>query len=764
MEAARMKKGPMTKTRSANRSIPILIGVVAVWLIGALNACAAEPRLEFNRDVRPILSDKCFACHGPDGGHRKANLRLDIEEGARTVVSKGHLVTRITSKDVQEVMPPPATNKQLSAKEIDTLRRWIEQGAPYEKHWTYAPPRRPTIPVAKDGKWGVNAVDSFILAKIEAAGLKPAADADPATLIRRLTFDLTGLPPTIREVDEFNKEYTAKPQAAFEALIDRLLASPRFGERMAIYWLDLVRFADTVGYHGDQEHPIAPYRDYVIKAFNENKPFDQFTIEQLAGDLLPDATIEQKIATGYNRVLQTTHEGGAQDREYRAKYMADRVRNLGSVWLGATLGCSECHNHKFDPYTQRDFYRFQAFFADIDELGAYKGPDASPTKRPPEIDVMYPLSPALKTKTMITRMIEPRTIRVLRRGDWLDDGGDIVAPGVPAFLPAMRTRDENERATRLDLANWLVSPDHPQTSRIFVNRLWYLFFGAGLCRSLEDTGSQGEWPTHPDLLDYLASEFVVSKWDVKRMVKLIVSSRTYRQSSAFNPQSAIRNPQSDDPENRLVARQNRFRLPAEMIRDNALSVSGLLVEKLGGPSARPYQPAGYYEYLNFPKRIYKADANENQYRRGLYVHWQRQFLHPMLKAFDAPSREECTVQRPISNTPLQALTLLNDPSLVEAARGLALRIVNDGGATDEARIRWVWKLVLSREASEREVAVMKRLVDENRKLYTRDADGAKKLLRVGMAPLPKEVNVPELAAWTMAARTLLNLNEAITRN
>ncbi len=730
------------------------LGVLSLWLATA----TAQPQLDFNRDVRPILSDKCFACHGPDGSHRKANLRLDVEEGARAAVANGpksKLLARITSKDSDEVMPPPATNKQLSAKEVDTLRRWLEQGAPYEKHWTYAPPRRPEIPKVKDAKWGVNPIDSFILAKIEAAGLQPSPDADAATLIRRLTFDLTGLPPTTDEVDTFAREYAANPQAAWGALADRLLAAPRFGERMAMYWLDLVRFADTVGYHGDQEHPIAPYRDYVIKAFNENKPFDRFTIEQLAGDLLPNPTMEQKIATAYNRVLQTTHEGGAQDREYRAKYMSDRVRNLGSVWLGATLGCSECHNHKFDPYTQKDFYRFQAFFADIEELGAYKGPDATPTKRPPEMEVAYPLDSKMTARTMVTHAIKPRPIRVLRRGDWLDDGGDLVEPGVPSFLPPLRNGEE--RATRLDLAKWLVAPDHPQTSRIFVNRLWYLFFGTGLCRSLEDTGSQGEWPTHPELLDWLASDFVASKWDIKRMVKLVVTSRTYRQSSVINPKSP-------DSENRLYARQNRFRLPAEMIRDHALAVSGLLVEKLGGPSARPYQPDGYYQYLNFPKRVYKSDTNENQYRRGLYVHWQRQFLHPMLKAFDAPSREECTVQRPISNTPLQALTLLNDPSLVEAARGLAVRILKDGGSDDEARVRWVWKRVLSREASDREAAVLRRMVEESRKHYAADEAAAKKLLSVGMLPLPKDANTTELAAWTMAARTLLNLNETITRN
>jgi mono/diheme cytochrome c family protein len=744
------------------------IALAGAWCaapsIGPARAADAE-RVEFNRHIRPILADRCFPCHGPDAGKRKARLRLDTDKGARADLG-GHsavvpgkpddseLLARITSEDKARRMPPVKTGKELSAKEIELLRRWIAQGAAYQPHWSYIPPTRPAVPAVKDKGWPRGDIDRFVLARLEAAGLKPSPQADKIPLVRRLHFDLLGLPPSPKDVEAFLRD--DRPDA-YERLVDRLLASPHFGERMALYWLDLVRYADTVGYHGDQEHHISPYRDYVIKAFNDNMPFDQFTVEQLAGDLLPEATTNQKIASGYNRLLQTTHEGGAQDKEYLAKYAADRVRNVSQVWMGATMGCSECHDHKFDPYTQKDFYSLEAFFADVQEKGAYAGPDASPTKRPPEIEVPSPLDPSRKRLTMVTVSVKPRTIRVLKRGDWMDESGEVVEPAVPHFLKGPDVKDR--RLTRLDLARWLTSADHPQTARVFANRMWYLFFGAGLCRTLDDTGSQGEWPTHPELLDFLAVEFVEHGWDVKRLVKALVMSSAYRQSSVET--AALR---ERDPDNRLFARQGRFRLPAEMIRDNALSVSGLLVLRLGGPSVRPYQPADYYAPLNFPKRTYKEDLDEGQYRRGLYMHWQRQYLHPMLKAFDAPSREECTNQRPQSNTPLAALVLLNDPTFVEAARVLAARIVREGGETDAERVGWAWKTVLSRRPNDREVAALTRLYQQNRKQYDADPAAAKKLLRIGLAPQPKDVPDAELAAWTAVARALLNLNETITRN
>jgi hypothetical protein len=516
---------------------------------------------------------------------------------------------------------------------------------------------------------------------------------------------------------------------------------------------------------------------------------------------LPDATTEQKIASGYNRLLQTSHEGGVQQKEYLAKYAADRVRNVSGVWMAGTMGCCECHDHKYDPYTMADFYSLQAIMADINDKDSFKGGNTIPTKREPEIEALSPfdreriaaigtqlqeLKTTLKTadltaeasanieaqienlkaerdeiekntrRQMVTVSIEPRTIRLLPRGDWLNDSGPVMEASVPHFLPQV---EKEGRVTRLDLAKWLTRPDHPQTSRVMVNRLWYLCFGEGLARSLDDFGSQGQWPTHPKLLDWLAVKFVESGWDVKHMMKLLVMSRTYRQSSFVTAEL-----NEKDPENKLFARQNRFRLPAEMIRDNALAVSGLLIERIGGKSARPYQPAGYYKHLNFPKRSYLPDKDENQYRRGVYVHWQRQFLHPMLRAFDAPTREECTARRPISNTPTAALTLMNDPSFVEAARVLAVKVIEREADNDRARIKWMWRTVLSREPNDREVDVLTELLSQSREAYASDSESAEDLLNTGRAPIPENIPANKLASWTAVCRAVLNLNETITRN
>ena len=736
---------------------------VVVLAYSAAIVRAHEPRVEFNRDIRPLLSDRCFRCHGPDVRQRKADLRLDTEAGAKAEREGGpaivpgrsdesELVRRIASDDDSERMPPPKAGRRLSKDEIALIRRWIEQGAEYQPLWSYIPPRRPALPQVRSTSWQRNAIDQFVLARLESEGLEPADEADRITLIRRLSFDLVGLAPTPEEVDAF--VFDRDPLAS-ERLVDRLLGSPHFGERLAMYWLDLVRYADTVGYHGDQEHVISPYRDWVIKAFNDNLAFDQFTIMQLAGDLLPEGTAEQKIASGYNRVLQTSHEGGVQQKEYQHKYDADRVRSLSAVWMGATLGCAECHDHKYDPYTQRDFYSLVAFFADVDDSRTFKGVDKSPTKREPQIDVASPLDNQVR-RTMVTEAVAPRTIRVLGRGDWMDESGEIVSPAVPIFLQAIDVSDR--RPTRLDLARWLVSKENPLVARVFVNRLWYLFFGRGLSSSLEDFGSQGEPPVHPELLDWLAVEFMGSAWDVKHLIRLIVSSSTYRQSSRAAADELAR-----DPQNRFFARQASFRLPAEMIRDQALAVSGLLVRRLGGAGAHPYQPAGYYKHLNFPLRDYKPDAGENQYRRGIYTHWQRQYLHPMLKAFDAPSREECMAQRPISNTPIAALALLNDPSFVEAARGFAVRIIREGGTRPPERARWGFRTALSRHPEPEEVAGLVRVYEYNRNIYDSDRDVAGKLLSVGQMPAPADVDVAELASWTQVARVLLNLHETITR-
>lgn len=807
-----------------NHKTTTLILFLAITAMVSRSALAVD----FNRDVRPILSNNCFQCHGPDAEHREADLRLDVEgsviedRGDYAVVDRqnaaeSELLKRIESDDTDLMMPPPESGKELSPEQVAILRAWIESGGEWKQHWAYEPPVRfptPQMPTTEQWKpyhgWARNWIDHFIARKLAAENLIPSPDANPVTLARRLSFDLTGLPSSVRAVEKFVADRSPE---SLERFVDQLLASPAFGERMAAYWLDLVRFADTVGYHGDQDHNVSPYRDYVIHAFNDNIPFDQFTVEQLAGDLLPDATVSQKIASCYNRLLQTSHEGGVQPKEYLAIYSADRVRNLSAVWMGATLGCAQCHDHKFDPYTAKDFYAMAAFFADVDDAKHFKvGSNDLPTKRPPEMQVLPRWrrerlstlasrldslradlaeldgdpssdSDAIRsaiesveaeisnlnsdTRTvMVTESLEkPRTIRLLPRGNWLDDSGPVIDPAVPEFLATIPKSDVQSRLSRLDLARWLTDPDQAGllTARVFVNRFWYLLFGSALSNGLDDFGGQGEPPTHPELLDRLAWEFIESGWDVKHMFKLIVLSRAYQQSSVESDELRTR-----DPYNRLYARQSRYRLDAEMVRDNALAVSGLLTNQIGGPSVKPYQPPGYYRHLNFPQRKYKHHTDTRQWRRGLYVHWQRQFLHPMMKAFDAPSREECTAARPRSNNALAALTLLNDPTFVEAARVFASRIVMTDDTDDRSRLRWAFRAATSRQPSDYELEVMTKLLIANRDYYSRYESEADQLLQVGLATADPTNNASdvktELASWTMVARAVLNLNETITRN
>jgi hypothetical protein len=943
--------------------------------------------------VRPILAD-CYTCHGPDRNRRQAGLRLDREESAKAALPSGAvaivpgdpeksaLLSRISDPDEAERMPHVSSGKpRLNADQIATLRTWVLEGAHWEPHWSYVPPKRPEripSPASTLPGWPKNAIDDFLLAAIEKEGLAPSPEAARHELIRRLSFDLVGLPPTPEEARAFVSD---PGPDAYEKQVDRLLASPHFGERMAMYWLDLVRYSDSVGYHSDNARPLWRYRDWVVSAFNANLPFDRFTVDQLAGDLLESPTFDQKVASGYNRLLQTTEEGGAQPKEYRAIYLADRVRNVSTVWLGATLGCAQCHDHKFDPYLARDFYSFQAFFADVvEEPVGRREPDALPDRvdvalrerfaaaeaeverleneleektpdpvweeeiratpvcwttlepvearsengtrlliqgndfsliattatgpKPPrdtytvrfetalrgikafrleavpfeelpkggpgrdpeggftvtdlilrdetgvivaergrwslaradgdterlifdarrspasngrdedteltlvlrqnegdgrtlgrfrlsasvetkpvcresgpgvyrdllaiagtppserteeqvkEIGLFYrtnaaalaPLRARLREATLlrdellesipqsyITTTWEPKPVRILPRGNWLDESGEVVEPAAPHFLPPI---DVSGRATRLDLARWLTSKENPLTARVFVNRLWKIYFGQGLSRTLEDLGSQGEWPSHPELLDWLAVELMESGWDVKHVVRTIVTSAAYRQSSRATKELLER-----DPDNRLFARQSRFRLDAEEVRDNALAVSGLLSSKMGGPSVFPYQPPGYWSFLNFPPREWDDSAGEDQHRRGLYTWWQRSFLHPSLLAFDAPSREECVAERTRANVPQQALVLLNDPTYVEAARAFAARIAEEGGSSPEARIGWAYARALSRAPRQEEVAILARLYENHLAEYRGD----------------------EQAALTSVARTILNLPETITR-
>ena len=1042
--------------------IALALAPAACGLTGASAQDAPIPAaVQFNRDVRPIMANTCFKCHGPDLRANKADLRLDLPDKARmertdktgrtfTPIVPGkpeasEVWRRISSGDPGQVMPPPDNLHLLSDRDKAVMRRWIEQGAVYEPHWAYIPPKKAVPPDA--GPAARNEIDRFVLRELAQKGISPSPEADRRTLIRRLSLDLLGLPPTIAETDRFLAD--SQP-GAYERLVDRMLDSPHFGERMAVGWLDLARFADTVGFHGDQLYNNFPYRDYVIDSFNRNEPYDQFTREQIAGDLLPGATDRDRVASGFNRLNMVTREGGAQPKEYIAKYAADRVRTVATTWLGSTMGCCECHDHKYDPFKSRDFYAMGSYFADVKQWGVYQNYDYTPEPElkgftndspfPPEIEVDSPylrqraqrlrarceariaglmaslssdpeqarlsrewaraVAPRLKADpegwaayaadearamdrgtvqalpdrsihidvpkdsnpyrsgdgavitftpepgplarvrlealpdpafanrvtctaddsftlvlemyvqhpgkgdpvmlhlvdgypaqatrsytngaaltsvvagwtsppslvlqaqsvdyivdapvvlrpgdklvakiysenvarvrvsvsplgvrapgtapaadvaaaiaapdptpdqkgviscerflgsggpdlyafidtlrdvreiaecrggkayTTVTVATAPYVARILPRGNWQDQSGAVVVPSPPGFLVAGGSLEAGApRQTRLDLANWLVSRDNPLTARAFVNRLWRQFFGTGISSIVDDLGTQGEYPSHPELLDWLAVEFMDRGWDVKAMVREIVTSATYRQSSTYRADLA-----EVDPNNRLLARQAPRRLDAEFVRDNALAASGLITLDIGGPSVYPYQPPGYYAALQFPDRDYITETDERQYRRGVYMHWQRTFLHPMLANFDAPSREECTAARNVSSTPQQALTLLNDPTFVEAARALAEESLSDhvatdfSGGLDEAFLR-----LLARPPTERERADLQHFYLEQLSYYRGRPDEAGKAIAVGNHPAPGNVDAATLAAWTSVGRVLLNLNETIVR-
>ncbi|HKQ92322.1 MAG TPA: DUF1553 domain-containing protein [Blastocatellia bacterium] len=1074
--------------------------------------------IDFDREVRPILSDNCFACHGPDENQRKAKLRFDTKDGAFAKpgvitpgdASKSKLYQRVSSKDQDMVMPPPASEHKLTEKQIETIRRWIDEGARWDEHWAFIPPKRPEIPKVANAAWVRNPIDSFVLARLEKEGLKPQPEADKTTLLRRVYLDLTGLPPTPADIDAFLADKSA---GAYEKLVDKLLASPHYGERMAMVWLDLARYADTHGYHIDSHRDMWVWRDWLIRAFNENKGFDQFTIEQLAGDLLPDATQDQKIATGFNRNHMINFEGGAIPEEYLNEYVIDRVETTTTTWLGLTMGCARCHTHKYDPISQKEFYQFYAFFNSVPELGldgrtgnaapilplpteeqkaeqqrltgaiqdltdalsdknvaplkqewektlsgraadapvekimshyeldgsladssghyrqgrtlngdptfgggmvsravsldgqtllsfgdagAFGAGDqftfalwmrpgigkignfafqkiedektrrgyelvfekthlidiqrwAAPltvrlisnwpdgaivvrTKEPfnsndwkhlaftydgsgraaglkvflngkfAEVEVVkdalngpiktgaelviggkqtgraysgglddmrfysrvlgdreiedlavhYPVRAILSgvggkrakeeedrlreyflteiapeemrrkyvelkavrkrkqalDKAIINTMVMmerglPRDTFILARGDYRNKT-EKVTPGVPAVLPPL---PKDEKVNRLTLAKWLVDPNHPLTSRVAVNRFWQMYFGHGIVKTVEDFGVQGESPVHPELLDWLATEFmnptwnagdeatgrqgdketkgqgdkgtrgdeahsqsairnpqsaIKRGWDVKAMQRLIVTSATYRQSSRFTPEL-----REKDPENRLLARGPRFRLSAEIIRDNALAVSGLLNDDIGGPSVLPYQPPGLWEEMafgdGFSMQEYVQSHGKDLYRRSMYIFWKRTVPPAAMATFDAPDREKCVARRAVTNTPLQALITLNDPTYVESARAMAERTLREGGKNVSARIVYIFRLALARKPSRREARVLLDLLSQQLINYRKDKKAATELLRVGESVADDKIDQAELAAWTMLASAILNLDETITK-
>ena len=1053
------------------RKVPPMF-VARIFLVLAVCAAAlpAAP-VSFNRDIRPIMSDTCFRCHGPDKSSRMANFRLDLRDEATKPLRDGktpivpgdpehsEIIARIFATGAR-AMPPEFAHKTLTEAQKATVKQWVTEGAVYEGHWAYQPVRRPESAAAAGNPAAGNPIDAFIEARLAREGLKFSPEADRRTLLRRASFDLTGLPPAPAEVVAFQND---KSPDAWAKVVDRLMASPHYAEKQAMHWLDAVRYADSAGFHGDNLWPAWPYRDYVLRAYRDNKPFDQFTREQLAGDLMPNPTVEQRTASAYNRMNRYSAEGGLQPKEYLAKYGADRVRTLSAAWLGSTMGCAECHDHKFDPFTSKDFYSMKAFFADIKETGLMpdRGADAwgaklllatpeqqarleeltakaeaarkelddqakqllaknsafvgtadrswqwqkpvaaragagsilkiyntetvdssvngferkrgdglivasgpipdndtytvelrpgagtwtalgldlhsdetlpgnglargadrfvltevdaelrgkkiplvlatanktdvhvdapamavidgdpatgwseghmlalrfgakvttqadsvitvrlhqdSPIRRavigrfrlalshaefswpflgdtgkqskartdteqavlnvdvdhgvPFDVTEGFKVEPDKRTekqqkaildffefstpavqplliraeqmawartrffwtipRVVTTEAVEPGITRILPRADWMNETTEIVQPAVPAFLGKVDTG--GRRATRLDLANWLVSAQNPLTARAYVNRVWREFFGIGITKSLDDLGSQGEGPVHPELLDWLASEFVqpaydaasAHAWDMKHLVRTIVLSKAYRQASTSTP--AL---DEKDPDNRLVARQSRFRVDAEVVRDTALQVSGLLVDRFGGPPVKPAAPVGYLFAMNFPKRDYSESRGGDLYRRGVYTEWQRTFLHPALLNFDAPTREECAVNRTNSNTPLQALDLLNDPIFVEASRVFAQRALaaNARNPIDEA-----FRLAEDRAPTPQERRILMGLYTESLKQFRADTKAAEALLSVGEAPRPKAVAPAELAALTAVTRAILNLHETITRN
>ncbi len=1027
--------------------------------------------VNFSREILPILSDNCYQCHGPDEQARKAKLRFDTKEGASRVKdgtavivpgksAESELVRRISSTDPEEIMPPPKSNRKLTAEQIELLKRWVDEGAKWSRHWALEPRERPALPATQQKNWARNGIDQFILARLEEEGLKPSKEARRETLLRRVTLDLTGLPPTLAEIDAFLAD---KSPGAYETVVDRLLASPRYGERMAVDWLDLARYADTHGYQMDRFRPMWPWRDWVIKAFNQNLPYDQFITWQLAGDLLPNPTREQRLATAFNRLHMQNEEGGIVEEEYRVAYVVDRVDTFGTAFLGLTFECSRCHDHKFDPITQRDFYSLFAFFQNIDESGqtsyftgampvptlllsdaatdaqlaelhrkisekesqlkdlrtqaragfeswlankpakpaipgligsfafdeivsnhvanaidssksalAMENPRLVPGKNgqcvelsgengftfpglghftrtdpfslalwlqtpshaprfvvvhhskapidaasrgyellledgrvafglhhtwpanslkvitrqpvptnewvhvtatydgssraegvhiyingesvPLEIvrdglfkDITYDggepdlaigfrfrdngfkdgkvddfrifnrqltalevaelanradfteawnspperlnaaqreglldyyvaniFSPALELGGDLHKLREeqsklvnpipeamvmqetaqPRRAFILKRGAY-DAPGDEVFANTPATLPPFPI---GEPTNRLGLARWLLAPDNPLTARVIVNRAWQMMFGRGIVETSDNFGRQGAFPTHPELLDWLANEFVNNGWDMKHLLKLMAMSATYRQSSRASPELLTR-----DPGNELFARASARRLTAEMLRDQALAVSGLLVEKLGGPSVKPYQPEGLWEEKAMGAPKYDQGKGEDLYRRSLYTFWKRTVPPPAMIAFDASERNVCTARRQTTSTPLQALTLLNDPQIVEASRQLGEQMLKHGGKNLDDEVTWVFRVATGRRPSARETKVLKELFEEQRALYERDDQAAAKLLAVGESKCDPSIQHADLAAATILSEAVLNHDEAVMR-
>ncbi len=769
------------------------IVMLRFYLIAILVSCglagpalAFEPQaVDFTRQVLPLFADRCFACHGPDEKTREAELRLDLRasvfgRGADSLLivpgksNESPLFERISSHDPDLQMPPPSATRQLTPKEVDLIRRWIDQGADWQEHWAFTHPVRPEVPDVSDADWPRNSIDRFILSRLDRESLEPSIEAKREMLIRRATLALTGLPPTPEEIDGFLLDQSPD---SYEKLVDRLLASHRYGEHMAMPWLDAARYADTDGYQNDRIRYMWAWRDWLIQALNDGQPFDEFTIEQLAGDMLPNATLRQQIATGFCRNHRINSEGGSIPEEWIVEYVVDRVDTLGTVWMGLTLGCARCHDHKYDPVSQRGYYKLFAYFNNVAEWGLgpnngnsppfIKVPDDWPllsqtkdAKIEPapyelvtsQVSVVRPKPGGEKTVMVMAELPEPRPTWLLRRGQYnMPDKSEVLTPCLPESLNVTDAAPRN----RKELAEWLVSPENPLTARVIVNRHWQHFFGTGLVKTSENFGVQGEPPSHPELLDWLALEFARTGWDVKQLHRQIVTSSTWRQDS-----TATRELSERDPENRLLARGPRFRFSAHMIRDQALAVSGLLQEQIGGPSVKPYAPPGIWKSISNNK--YVQDHGPSLYRRSLYTYWRRTVPPPTMATFNAAEREVCLVRKDRTNTPLQALTLMNNVAFVEAARFLAERIMREADSDPAAQIERGFRIVTGRFPRVSESEPLQAAYDEFLNYFRNNPNEAPKLLATGEAPRDKNLPATEHAALTMLANILLNLDEAIT--
>lgn len=717
--------------------------------------------------VKPILSDRCYLCHGPDEGTREAGLRLDTKEGAYAAIGEhldryaivpnnieaSQLVHKINSQDPEKVMPPPDSNLKLSDYEKKILTKWVEQGAEWKDHWSFIPPAKPEIPKVSITNWPSNEIDYFILKHLDEKGLTPSEKASKEKLIRKVYFDLTGLPPSLAAIDEF---LSNQDENAYEKVVDKLLASKAYGERMTSNWLDIARYADTHGYQDDLERVMWPWRDWVIHAFNENLSYDEFIKWQIAGDLLPNPTLEQIVATGFNRNHKITQEGGVIDEEYRVEYVMDRTNTTSTALLGLTMECARCHDHKYDPISQKEFYSIYGFFNKVDEKGRIEydeipEPNIKITNKEIEESLSFINKPDSipEIRLMVMKDGAPdRQTYILKRGQY-DAPTDKVSTGTPdAILSFPETLPKN----RLGLVQWLFDEKNPLTARVAINRIWQQIFGTGIVSTVDDFGNQGALPTHPELLDWLAVTFREKGWDMKQMIKMMVMSSTYQQTSKATPELL-----EIDPDNLLLARSSRSKLTAEMLRDNALALSGLLVDKIGGPSVKPFQPEGLWAETTSGQGLtkYIMDSGENKYRRSLYTFWKRTVPPPAMITFDAATRDICSVKRQKTSTPLQALVMLNDPQLIEASKHLAKDILDLDSLNEKERIKIIFRKITSRYPKKDETDKLLDYLESSKETFELNSQGT--------TISNTEENKKELYAYTVLTSLIFNLDEAIVK-